>query len=316
MSGTGYVWDASYLGHETLPLHPERPERVRRLDPRDITLELPGLKRIPIVPDLGLPWVGRVHDASYINYVRSAWDKGTYALDKTRETLIRADSYEVALMSAAGTLAMVDAVASGKLNNGFAAVRPPGHHAGSNSARGFCIFNNAAACARFAQQHFALKRVLIVDWDVHPGDGTAAIFYDDPDVHVVSVHQYGIFPLTVGNPNQHGRGAGEGATWNAVVEKGSAGAVYRAIFDKTVRDAAKACQPDIILLSCGFDAHAKDPVGGLKLDEDDYVGMTRVMMDLADQYCAGRLVSLLEGGYNPKAVHDATLAHLGQLMAA
>ncbi|MGK0220130.1 MAG: acetoin utilization deacetylase AcuC-like enzyme [Planctomycetota bacterium] len=316
MSGTGYAWDASYLGHETLPLHPERPERVRRLDTRDVTLELPGLKRVKITPELGLAWVGRVHDPNYVEFVRGAWDRGTYALDKSRETLIRADSFDVALLSVAGTLAMTQEVASGNLSNGFAAVRPPGHHAGSNAARGFCIFNNVAACARYAQQLFDHKRVLIVDWDVHPGDGTAAIFYDDPDVHVVSVHQYGIFPLTVGNPDQHGRGEGEGATWNAVVEEGSNGAAYRSIFDKTVRDAAKACQPDIILVSCGFDAHAKDPVGGLKLDEEDYVGLTRVMMDLADEYCDGRLVSLLEGGYNPKAVHDSMIAHVQQLMAA
>ncbi|MFT5286730.1 MAG: acetoin utilization deacetylase AcuC-like enzyme [Planctomycetota bacterium] len=222
----------------------------------------------------------------------------------------------VALASAAGALSLVSAVAYGEVTNGFAAVRPPGHHAGPTRARGFCIFNNAAACARFAQVHFNLKKILIVDWDVHPADGTEAIFYDDPDVHVVSVHQEGLFPITCCPPDQIGKDAGAGATWNRVIAPGTRGGEYRKTFDRVVREAAEACQPELIILSCGFDAHAADPVGGLKLDENDYARMTNVIMDLASNYCDNRLVSLLEGGYNPIVLRHSTRAHLEALLAA
>lgn len=315
-SKTGYAWDRAYLGHETLAMHPEHPARVRHLEARDMCLELPGLTWIKPTLALGLAWVRRVHEEQYIEEARTAFSRGKYALDRSRETLIRADTYDVALASAAGGLTLVSEVASGKLKNGFAAVRPPGHHAGPARARGFCIFNNVAACAKFAQVEFGYKRVLIVDWDVHPADGTAAIFYDDPDVHVVSVHQQGLFPDTCGHPSHKGGDAGMGATWNSFVEKGTRGPAYRQNFEKLVRVAAAACNPDMILVSCGFDAHAADPLGGLKLDEDDFVALTGILMDLADEYCGGRLVSLLEGGYNPSVLKIATRAHVQRLMAA
>lgn len=315
-AATGYAWDPLYLGHETPRTHPENPGRMRHLKARDICLELPGLKWIKPNYNLGLPWVGRVHESDYVESVRIAFEKGKRALDRSHETMVRKDSYEVALGSAAGALTLVDKVASGELRNGFAAVRPPGHHAGPDRARGFCIFNNVAACARFAQTRHGYKRVLIVDWDVHPADGTAAIFIRDPDIHVVSSHQQGLFPDTCGHPSHKGLEAGIGATWHSFVEKGTKGAAYRTEFEKLVRASAVACQPDFILLSCGFDAHAADPVGGLKLDEDDFVKMTAFMMELADEYCGGKLVSMLEGGYNPNVLMTATRAHVARLMAA
>ena len=316
MGKTGYVWDDLYLGHETRALHPEHPSRVRHLDSRKICLNFPALKPIKPKLALGLAWVRRVHEAAYIEKVRTAFASGKSSLDQARETLIREDSYDVALASAAGALSLVSAVAHGEVTNGFAAVRPPGHHAGPSRARGFCIFNNAAACARFAQVHFNLKNILIIDWDVHPADGTEAIFFADPDVHVVSVHQEGLFPITCCPPSQTGKDEGTGTTWNRVVSPGSRGGEYRKTFERVVREAAQACQPELIILSCGFDAHAADPVGGLKLDENDYARMTTVVMDLASTYCDNRLVSLLEGGYNPIVLRDSTTAHLQELLAA
>ena len=316
MKKTGYAWDPLYLGHQTSPIHPERPARVERLAYPDVALELPGLRKVKVRPQLGLPWATRVHDREYIDFVRDAHARGHWVLDASRETCVREDTYEVAMRSLSGALSLVMDVASGELKNGFAAVRPPGHHAGAARARGFCIFNNAAACAAFAKEHFGLERVLILDWDVHPADGTMAIFYEDPDVHVVSLHQTGLFPKTVGSDDQIGRGAGEGATWNRNLAKGTLGEEHRIVYENVLEEAADACRPDLIIVSAGFDGHAGDPVGGWRLEEQDYVHLTEIVSSVADRYCDGRLVSILEGGYNPAAVKRSVLAHVSALMAA
>ena len=316
MSQTGYAWDPMYLGHQTSPIHPERPGRVERLAYRDVVLELPGLKRVNVQAQLGLPWASRVHERSYIDFVREAHSRGRWALDASRETCVREDTYDVAMRSLSGALSLVMDVASGSLKNGFAAVRPPGHHAGVDRARGFCIFNNAAACAAFAKEHFGLERVLIVDWDVHPADGTMAIFYEDPDIHVLSLHQTGLFPKTVGSDDQIGMGAGEGATWNRNLPKGTVGDEHRSVFESVLHQAADACRPDLVIVSAGFDGHAGDPVGGWRLEEQDYAQLTEIVTSIADRHCDGRLVSILEGGYNPSAVKRSVLAHVETLMAA
>jgi acetoin utilization deacetylase AcuC-like enzyme len=316
MSSTGYVWDPMYLGHKTSAIHPERPGRVERLAYRDLALELPGLKRIHVRPQLGLPWASRVHERSYIDFVREAHGRGLWALDAGRETCVREDTFDVAMRSLSGALSLLMDVAAGEVRNGFAAVRPPGHHAGAARARGFCIFNNAAACAAFAREHFGMERVLIVDWDVHPADGTMAIFYEDPDVHVLSLHQLGLFPKTVGSEDQVGRGAGEGATWNRNLPLGATGNEHRVAFARVLEEAARACRPDIVIVSAGFDGHAADPVGGWRLEEHDFAELTGIVGEVADRFCGGRLVSILEGGYNPSAVKRSVLAHVSALMAA
>ncbi len=316
VSTTGYAWDPLYLGHETSTVHPERPSRVAQLAYREVSVLLPGLRRVRIEPQLGRPWVGRVHDRNYIEHVRTAHDNGWKALDATRETVVRKDTFDVALRSLSGALSLVRDVIEGTVKNGFAAVRPPGHHAGTARARGFCIFNNAAVCAAFARVHYGVERVMIVDWDVHPGDGTMGIFYEDPDVHVLSLHQTGLFPETVGHEEQVGRGKGEGAIWNRNLPAGTTGEEYRAVFEPLLTRAAEACRPDLIIVSCGFDGHAGDPIGGWRLDEQDFVDMTTILAGVADRYCNGRVVSILEGGYNASVVRRCVLAHVSALMAA
>jgi len=314
MSGTGYVWDARCLGHVTSKVHAERPERMADLAPDRLLGDLPGLRRVATDAALGMPWVQRVHDAAYLETVRSAWRERRRALDPSGETVVREDTFDVALLSAAGALSLVAQVCRGSLRNGFAAVRPPGHHARSFFTRGFCIFNNVAACARFAQQAFGLRRVLVVDWDVHPADGTQQIFWEDSDVHVLSVHQDGIFARAVGTADQRGAGAGEGATYNLPVAPRTRGDAYIRAFVPLLERAAEACQPDLVLVSCGFDAHLADPVGGLGLEDEDFRSLTRRVMEVADAHAGGRIVSVLEGGYSPRALARCVRLHLETLM--
>jgi acetoin utilization deacetylase AcuC-like enzyme len=263
--------------------------------------------------DLALPWILRVHEPAYVQEVRTAFARRQRALDRG-ETPVLEDTYPVALHSAAGALSLLGAVARGELRNGFAAVRPPGHHAGPSFGRGFCVFNNAASCARFAQQQFGLGRVLILDWDVHPADGTYAIFYEDPSVVLLSVHQDGIFSSNVGTLDQRGRGPGEGSKFNLPLPKGTRPLEYFRALEPVLEAAAELARPDIVIVSCGFDAHLADPVQAMQLDDDAFRRLTRMALQIARHYCAGRLVSILEGGYSPMVLRRCVRSHLELLL--
>ncbi len=314
MSTTGYLWDARYLGHAPSTVHPERPERIADLEPSRFTVDLPGIRLVKVDQSLGLPWVRRLHTREYVEEVRSSAAGGRRALDPTWETQVAKDSFDVALTAAAGALSLTQQVCMGELRNGFAAIRPPGHHARAFFTRGFCIFNNVALCARYAQECFDLRRVLILDWDVHPADGTSEIFYDDPDVHVVSVHQAGIFSNAVGTVDQIGSGPGEGATHNLPLPKHTGGTAFLDALEPLLDRAAAACKPQLVLISCGFDAHIADPIGSLDLKDDDYARLTRLAMAIADRWAEGRIVSVLEGGYNPRVVTRGVRSHVAALM--
>ncbi|OVE81985.1 hypothetical protein BVY03_01675 [bacterium K02(2017)] len=313
MSKTGYVWDPIYLGHFTSTIHVEIPKRAEVLDVKIMKKDLPGLIHIPIVPILGKAWAQSVHTEAYIDEVLSACKNNVPHLD-SGDTKIRSDSYEVAMQSISGSLSLLGAIARGELNNGFAANRPPGHHAGVQHARGFCIFNNVAICARYAQKRFDLKRILIIDWDVHPGDGTAGIFYEDQNVHVVSIHQDNIFTDKVGLVDQNGKGAGEGTTYNKPLPKRSNEIEYLRALEPLLNKAATRCKPDLILISCGFDAHQSDPLGGMLLSAESFKKFTILVKDIANEYCGGKIVSLLEGGYNNNVLPNCVRAHLEALM--
>lgn len=313
MSRTGYLWDTSYLGHKTWSYHVERPERIKVLEQSAMLRDVPGLVSLKLDEGLGYPALSSVHTADYINEVRTAFANNIRTLDK-RETVVSEDTYDVSLLAVAGALSVVAAVGRGRVDNGFAAIRPPGHHAGRGNARGFCIFNNAALCARFAQRAYGFERVMIVDWDVHPGDGTAAIFYEDPSVFVFSIHQDGIFTGSVGTPEQRGREAGEGFTMNVPLAAHLDAAKYLQAFERGLDRAASDFKPQLIIVSCGFDAHAGDPVGSMTLQESDFVQMTKMVRSIANEHAQGRLVSLLEGGYSPAVVRRCTVAHLEALM--
>jgi acetoin utilization deacetylase AcuC-like enzyme len=197
----------------------------------------------------------------------------------------------------------------GRIKSAFCAVRPPGHHADSRRAMGFCLFNNVAVAARYLQQHHGLDRILIVDWDVHHGNGTQEIFYEDPTVFYFSTHQYPHYPGT-GTEDERGRGAGEGFTLNCPLPAGTGDHVYLEIFEKVLVPAAKGFRPDFVLISSGFDAHRDDPLAGMCLTGHGYAGMTRILRQIADLHCGGRIVSCLEGGYNLEALADSAEAHL------
>ena len=313
MSVTGYLWDDAYLGHETTAIHPEKPARAAALATHRIARGLEGV--VPRRPDLhlGMPWVRRTHEASYVARVASAYADNARALD-AGDTVVREDTYDVALAAAAGACTLAREIATGSLDNGFCAIRPPGHHAGPQNARGYCVFNNAAVATRFVQAVHGLQRVLIIDWDVHPGDGTAAFFHQDPDVHVLSMHQEGLFPPSVGAVEQTGRGAGEGTIHNVPMPAKSGPLEHQRAFAPALRAAAEAAEPDFVIISCGFDAHAADRVSDQTLREVDFVWLTERVREVADHYAGGRLLSLLEGGYCVEVLPRCVQAHVAALM--
>ncbi len=210
-------------------------------------------------------------------------------------------------------IAAIDAVMDGRAANAFCALRPPGHHASRSRAMGFCLFNNAAIGARYAQQRYGLQRILIVDWDVHHGNGTQAIFLNDPTVLCFSVHQYPFYPGT-GAASETGAGPGRGYTINVPLPAASGNAEYLRVFETVLRPRALDFVPDMILISAGFDALAHDPLGGMNVTAAGFARMTRIVRQIAAQTCGGRLVSLLEGGYRLDGLGAAAAGHVAELI--
>jgi acetoin utilization deacetylase AcuC-like enzyme len=309
---TGFVYDDIYLRHQTGAGHPERPERltaiVDQLQRDGLLGDLLRLKPVAAAPDS----IAAVHTVEYVEHVRRSCQSGTAYLDSA-DTPVCRDSYEVALVAAGGVQAAIDAVMEGKVRNAFCAIRPPGHHALKDKAMGFCLFNNVAIAARYIQQKHKLAKVLIVDWDVHHGNGTQAIFYDDPTVFYFSVHQSPFYPGT-GSVEERGQGKGLGSKLNAPLPAGSDDAEYRKVFEQQLQPAAAAFKPDFVLISAGFDSGRNDLLGRMKLTPEGYAALTRIVKGIAGQYSHGRLVSVLEGGYNLETLAASVAAHLRVLM--
>jgi acetoin utilization deacetylase AcuC-like enzyme len=310
--GTGFVYDASYLKHETGAGHPERPERltaiVTRLEESGLLARLVRLKPAPS----SLTWVTMVHAPEYAERVRKSNAAGIGYVDSPDAPASRG-SYEIALLAAGGVQAAVDAVMRREVRNAFCAVRPPGHHALANKAMGFCLFNNVAIATRYLQTQYHLNRVLIVDWDVHHGNGTQAIFYDDPTVLYFSVHQSPFYPGT-GHADETGTGKGVGSKKNVPLKAGSGDEDYRRAFSQELRPLAARFKPDFVLVSAGFDAAKGDLLGGMKVTPAGYAELTRIVKAIANQNCRGRLVSVLEGGYNLESLAASVEAHIQALM--
>jgi acetoin utilization deacetylase AcuC-like enzyme len=229
------------------------------------------------------------------------------------DTIISMNSFDAALYAAGGACRAVDAVMSGEAANAFVVVRPPGHHATAENAMGFCLFNNVAIAARYAQSKYKeIERVAIVDWDVHHGNGTQGIFFDDPSVFFFSTHQYPWYPGS-GSRGETGFGRGKGYTLNVPVKAQTAAVEQRRMFDGAIGEIAENFKPDLILISAGFDAHAHDPLGQLKLENKDFVQMTKTVKQWADETCAGRIVSCLEGGYNLETLGETVKKHVAEL---
>nr|BCX01580.1 MAG: histone deacetylase [Bacteroidota bacterium] len=309
---TAFVYHPRYLEHDTGPAHPERPDRlqaiVEELKRRSLWSRLLHIEPEPAERK----WVETVHPAAYLDRLEAfCRSRGGY-LDP--DTVASPQSFSVALLAAGGVLAACDAVLSGRARNGFCALRPPGHHAEQARAMGFCLLNNVAIGARYLQRRWGLERVAIVDWDVHHGNGTQAIFYEDPTVLFISLHQHPLYPGT-GLRQERGQGAGEGYTYNIPLPPGSGDADYERAVREEVIPALERFRPEAVLLSAGFDAHRLDPLANQEVTESGFARMAELVRQAADALAGGRLIAVLEGGYHLQALARSVAACLECWMA-
>lgn len=312
MGKTGFVYDPRYLEHDMGHGHPESPERLRAIVAR---LETGGLMsrltRIDPVPAED-HWITQVHGASYVQTLKQHRpSSGRVQLDP--DTSMSTGSLPAAYLAVGGVLAACDAVMGGEVEHAFCAVRPPGHHAEQNRAMGFCLFNNVAIAARYFQKKHGLARVLIVDWDVHHGNGTQHSFDEDASVLFFSTHQYPHYPGT-GRASETGRGAGNGYTINVPMSGGEGDEEYIDVFERVLVPAADRFVPEAVMISAGFDAHRDDPLASMGLTETGYAALTRIVANIAARHSHRRIVSCLEGGYNLSALAASVEAHIGALL--
>jgi len=311
---TGFAYDVEFLAHDTGPGHPERPARasaiMQHLQPLDW---FSGLTRYTPRP-AERHWVETVHTDAYIRRAESACSAGRPFLD-SMDVAISPRSYEVALLAAGAPLVLADALVAGEINNGFALVRPPGHHAEHDTALGFCLFNNVAILARYLQRQHGFDKIAIVDWDVHHGNGTQHTFESDPSVLYVSTHQYPYYPGT-GAASERGEGRGKGTVVNCPMRAGATDSAYELAFMERIIPALEAYAPEVILISAGFDAHRDDPLAEINLSTAAFSWMSERVLEIADHRAGGRVISLLEGGYNLTRLGDCVAAHLIELTRA
>ncbi len=305
--------DPLFLRHETGRGHPERPERLRAITAR---LAKSGAAALCVQGDyqpLTEEDVTFLHAPAVARLARLASEQGDGYLDG--DTPVSPESYRVALAAAGACASAVDTVMGGIDRNALCLVRPPGHHATPTHSMGFCLFNNIALAAQRARRTHGLNRILIVDWDVHHGNGTQDVFYADPEVQFFSVHRYGhgFYPGS-GAADETGTGAGLGRTLNLPLRFGISRKEYLAAFAAGLEKSADAIKPELVLLSAGFDAHAADPIGSLGLEVEDFADMTRLILQTARTHADGRLVSCLEGGYDLEALASSVEAHLEELL--
>ncbi len=312
MIHTGLVADSRVKKHETPVGHPEQAARfsavLNRLEWTGLTHDLVRLpSRSATDDELAL-----AHRPDYITLVEREVAAHNRHLS-TGDTDISLGSAAAARLAAGSVLSAVDAVFARQVPNAFCLVRPPGHHASAATGMGFCLFNNVAVAARYARQKYAADRVLIVDWDVHHGNGTQDIFYNDGHVLFFSTHQSPWYPGT-GAHDEKGEGAGAGKTINCPFPAGSGHAEIAGAFREQLLPAATAFQPDLVLISAGFDSRINDPLGRFLLTDTDFRELTALLLELAGKFCNGRLVSVLEGGYNLEGLALASEAHVRALM--
>jgi acetoin utilization deacetylase AcuC-like enzyme len=307
---TGIVKDQRYLQHSAGAYHPESPERLAAVH---AMLANPAMvdKFVQIAPrEATHKEIEMVHALSYVEYIASTAGKDSVYLDP--DTATSPESYEIAKLAAGGLLNAIDSVMERKVGNAFALVRPPGHHAEYDRAAGFCIFNNVAIGAMHAINKYGLKKILIVDWDLHHGNGTQHSFEDDPRVLYFSTHQYPYYPGT-GSLQEIGRGKGAGYTINVPLSTGMGDADFVKIFRKILVPVANQYRPDFVLLSAGFDTYFQDPLGGMRVTPKGFAALTRMLLDIADACCAGRFVVVLEGGYHVMGLAESIKAVLEEM---
>ena len=312
MNKTGYISDPFYLKHKNEP-HPENPGRLNAIQKNiesskyynNLTLIQP---RKATVED-----IAKVHGTGYIRSVEDSCRNGVRNLDA--DTVISADSYQAALLSAGAGLEALDKILEGTVGNAFCAVRPPGHHAEQNKAMGFCLFNNVGVIARYAQDVKNIQKIFIFDWDVHHGNGTQHSFYKDSSIYYSSIHQYPFYPGT-GGVDETGTGDGLGSNLNIPMRAYSYDTDYINAIEHKLIPVIQKFNPDLIIISAGFDAHENDPLAQINLSTDCYGKMTQKLMEIANDVCNGRILSMLEGGYDYSALADSVQLHVETLSSS
>ena len=312
MNKTGYISDPFYLKHKNEP-HPENPGRLNAIQKNiesskyynNLTLIQP---RKATVED-----IAKVHGTGYIRSVEDSCRNGVRNLDA--DTVISSDSYQAALLSAGAGLEALDKILEGTVGNAFCAVRPPGHHAEQNKAMGFCLFNNVGVIARYAQDVKNIQKIFIFDWDVHHGNGTQHSFYKDSSIYYSSIHQYPFYPGT-GGVDETGTGDGLGSNLNLPMRAYSCDADYINAIEQKLIPVIQKFNPDLIIISAGFDAHENDPLAQINLSTDCYGKMTQKLMEIANDVCNGRILSMLEGGYDYSALADSVQLHVETLSSS
>ncbi len=298
----------SSLRHVTPPGHPERADRIRAVEQALEDERFALLQRVD-APEGTLAQVALCHPAAYAQAIAdSAPQEGLVQIDA--DTIMSPGTLAAVLHGVGGAVHAVDEVMSGRVSNAFSAMRPPGHHAESDKAMGFCFFNNAAIAARHAQKVHGAERVAIVDWDVHHGNGTQEIFWGDASVLYASTHEMPLYPGT-GAPSERGE---HGTIVNAPLRAGDGTDVFRDAFESAILPRLNDFRPDLVIISAGFDAHWRDPLANINLKEPDFAWATQKLMEIADRHAGGRLVSILEGGYDLEGLSKSTAAHVNALM--
>ncbi len=311
MPRTGILIDERYLDHRNPASHPERPERIATL--LELTRKLPPerfelLKPRPADEEELLA----VHSEAYLGEIANSRGRELTIFDP--DTSASAKSYDTALLAAGGVLALLDAILADRIANGFAFVRPPGHHAERSRAMGFCLFNNVAIAAEHLRRWYGILRVMILDWDVHHGNGTQAHFYDDPDALYVSLHQYPFYPGT-GAAEEVGKGEAQGTTVNVPLPAGAGDAEYLDAFRRVVAPIARQFAPEFLLVSAGWDGHENDAMSGHRVSTAAYTALARGALALARELCDGRCVAVLEGGYAADSLAECAAAALAEFSA-
>lgn len=305
---TLYLHHPSTLAHDTGLGHPERPDRIRAIE-RVLEEERFATLVRAEAPKADFATVELAHPKAYVEAIaEAAPDTGMVRIDG--DTTMSPGTLEAILRGVGAATYAVDEVLAGRCRNAFSGMRPPGHHAERTRAMGFCLFNNAAVAARYAQQKHGLERVAVVDWDVHHGNGTQDIFWEDPSVMYCSTHQMPLYP---GSGARSERGDHDTIV-NAPLAPGDGGEMFREAFERAILPRLETFSPELIIVSAGFDAHWRDPLANLKLEEQDFAWATLKLMDFADRRCGGRVVSLLEGGYDLEGLSRSVAAHVSTLM--
>lgn len=310
MKKTGYIYDDRYLLHDTGTSHPESPERLRVI--QNYLVETGIIDKLTLIKAerANQRWIESVHNIHYILKFEEACLYGLPDFEHPDNAISR-DTYEVAFLAVGGVLKAIDAVMDGQVDNAFCAVRPPGHHAETSKPMGFCYFNNVAIGARYLQQEHGVERVAIIDFDVHHGNGTQHIFDQDPEVFYYSIHEHPSFAYPgTGREFEEGIGPGEGFTTNSPVLPGQGDQEYRHLLSEQLVPAMEKFKPQFILLSAGFDAHESDLMSGTKLTTEGYEFVSEMMMEMVNGHADGRVVSVLEGGYNLEVLPELVADHI------